>query len=289
MTGVQTCALPILRQSGSSLFTLGIAASPRGSATVADFAAAATGLVVVALEIAYLPTIYGAFNRRETLVTTLESRAGVPAWGPEILARHELVGITGSLPDFYAAWEQWAADLAETHSSYPVLIRFRSPHPLRSWVIGLLAVLDSAALYLAFSPGAAPSEARLCLRMGFTSLRSLADVEGVGYEPDPRPDAPVDLDYEQFLAGAARLEEAGFALERPPAEAWSHFRGWRVNYESIAYQLAERLSAVPAPWSGPRRRTAAIEPLRPLDRTPDDPDAQRHAGGRWKGPARPAG
>jgi len=52
-----------LRLAGSSLFTLGVATSPRGGATVVMFVAAATGLVVVALQIGYLPTIYGAYNR----------------------------------------------------------------------------------------------------------------------------------------------------------------------------------------------------------------------------------
>ena len=66
-----------LRLSGSSLFTLGLASSPRQGATVVSFAAAATGLVVVALQVGYLPTIYGAYNRRETVVNMLESRAGL--------------------------------------------------------------------------------------------------------------------------------------------------------------------------------------------------------------------
>ena len=57
-------------------------------------------MVIVALQIAYLPALYQAFNRRESLVAMLESRAGVPAWGPEILIRHQLVGIIDSLPDF---------------------------------------------------------------------------------------------------------------------------------------------------------------------------------------------
>ncbi|MHB1854973.1 MAG: hypothetical protein ACYCS2_07945, partial [Acidimicrobiales bacterium] len=89
-----------LKAAGSALFSLGLAGQPAGPAIAASYAAAATGLVAVALEIAYLPTIYSAFNRRETLVTLLQSRAGAPAWGPEILARHQLVGFTVRLPDF---------------------------------------------------------------------------------------------------------------------------------------------------------------------------------------------
>jgi len=273
-----------LKAAGSALFTLGLAGQPAGPAVAASYAAAATGLVAVALEIAYLPTIYSAFNRRETLVTLLQSRAGAPAWGPEILARHQLVGITDRLADFYESWEQWSAELAETHTTYPVLVLFRSPNQLRSWIVALVSVLDSAALYMSLCPRQAPTSARLCLRMGFVCLREIAPEWGFHPDPDPRPDAGLELTYEEFLEGVARMEEAGLEIERSPEEAWPHFRGWRVNYESSIYFLAELTSAVPAPWSGPRRRLALITPSRPKDRTPEDPEAIRNPEGRWSGP-----
>jgi hypothetical protein len=278
-----------LRAAGSAMLTLGLAPARGGGdlsvpATVVSFVAAATGLGIVALEIAYLPTIYGAFNRRETLVTLLESRAGSPAWGPEILARHQLVGISDNLPAFFASWEQWAADVAETHTTYPVLVLFRSPHPLRSWIVGLLAVLDSAALTLALSPSTAPSEARLCLRMGFRALQDIAPAWGMAVQLDPRPDDPVLLSYEEFLEGVERMRETGVTMERSVEEAWVHFRGWRVNYEAPAYFLGALVTAAPGPWAGPRRRIGILDPARPLDRTPEDPEAARHRGGRWLGP-----
>lgn len=96
--------LAALGLAGSSLFTLGLAASPRGSATAVTFVAAATGLVVIALQIGYLPTIYGAYNRRETLVNMLESRAGEPAWGVELLAREQLIGTLDALGPFFTDW-----------------------------------------------------------------------------------------------------------------------------------------------------------------------------------------
>jgi len=123
--------LGALRESGSSLLTLGFAATPQLGPTIIDLLAAAAGLATVALQIGYLPTIYGAFNRRETEVTLLGVRAGVPPWGPEMLARTR-VGLQaeGDLDDVYKSWERWAADVAESHSNYPVLIRFRSlNHP----------------------------------------------------------------------------------------------------------------------------------------------------------------
>ena len=264
------------RQTAASLFTLSLGPSHRVAPTALHLMAAGTGLLVVALEIGYLPTIYAAFNRRETLVTLLESRAGAPAWGPEILARHQLVGIVDSLPELYDAWERWAAEVDETHSTYVILVSFRSPHHLRSWVLALLAVLDSAALYLSLAPKAAPSEARLCLRMGFTCFRDVASTFGIPFEHDPRPDTPIQLTYEEFLEGIRRVEESGFPMEESPADAWPHFRGWRVNYESIAYALADQTIAAPGPWSGSRRHVkGTIAPVRPVDRRPRDPEDER--------------
>ncbi len=276
--------LEAVRESGSSMFTLGFAQPTDALPTAIAFFTAFTGLVVIALQIAYLPVLYSAFNRRETMVTTLESRAGAPAWGPEVLARHQTVGILDNLPEFYAEWERWAAEVTESHTTYPVLISFRSPHALRHWVVGLLAVLDSAALYNALCPQTVPSEARLFLRMGFTALRNIADTAGISYDPDPLPDGPVALTYEEFVAGIERLELVGFPMERSPEEAWPHFRGWRVNYEAIAYQLADRLLAVPGPWSGPRSGAPGIriEPKPPRDRRPDDPTGQYGGPLTWR-------
>ena len=265
-----------LLEAGSSMFTLGFEASRTTGASILDFVAAATGLIVVALLIAYLPTLYSAFNRRETLVTMLQSRAGAPAWGPELLMRAQMVSLVESLPDLYAEWERWAAEVAETHTTYPILIWFRSPHALRSWVVGLLAVMDSAALYLALAPGRAPVEARLCLRMGFTALRTIADAVKIPYDPDPFPDEGIDLTFEEYAGGVRRMEEAGFPLERTPEEAWADFQGWRINYERLCYALADLTVAVPGPWSGPRHHLPgmAIIPERPPNRRPDDPEAR---------------
>lgn len=265
-----------LRESGSSLLTLGFASTRATGPTVIDFVAGATGLIVVALQIAYLPTLYGSYNRREAEVTLIAVRGGQPAWGPELLARSRFTITTEELPEFYRQWERWAADVAESHSSYPILVRFRSPHPMASWLISLLAVMDSAALWLAVAPSQPPAQARLCLTMGFRCLRQLASALGIPYDDDPRPDAGIQLTREEFDRGIARLQEVDFVLERPPDEAWLHFQGWRVNYEPIAYRLAYAIDAVPAAWSGPRRSgEPPMAPRRIINRTPENPEGAR--------------
>ncbi len=263
-----------LAQAGSSLFTLGYAGPTDATLTVIDYLAAASGLVVVALQIGYLPTLYSAFNRREVEVTLLTSRAGTPAWGPEILARTRFgygADDEGAVMDqFYLQWERWAADVSESHTNYPVLTRFRSPAELTSWLVALIAVLDSAALWLALSPSQAPAvEARLALRMGFSALRSIAETAGLPADHDPDPDANLQLPYSEFLAGIERIASTTFRMERTPEQAWPDFRGWRVNYETVAYALADRLDAVPGPWTGARRAgDPVMAPVRPPNRTP---------------------
>src|SRR5271156_2067506 len=126
-------------ESGSSLFTLGYAVPATGDSTTLEYLAAFTGLVVIGLQVGYLPTLYSAFNRRETEVALLVSRAGAPSWGPELLARTYYalgVGVSSidTLPDLYRTWERWAADVAESHTTYLPLVRFRSPQPYSSWV-----------------------------------------------------------------------------------------------------------------------------------------------------------
>lgn len=237
--------------------------------TILDMASL-TGLVTITLQIAYLPTLYSAFNRRETEVALLNARAGVPSWGPELLARtHFALGSGAStvdtLPGLYELWERFAADIAESHTTYLPLVRFRSPRALSSWVIGLLAVLDSAALYLAVSPAAAPTvAARLCLRSGFECFKEVARAMTLKVPESPDPADGITLTYEEFLNGLAIMRKVNFPVERDPEQAWQDFVGWRVNYEAAAYAVAAAVDAVPALWSGPRRpRQESIAPIRP--------------------------
>ncbi len=259
------------RQAAGSLFVVGLADAAGPTNDVVRVLAAATGAVAIALQIGYLPVIYQAFARREALVALMESRAGAPAWGPELLMRHSLIATVDALRPLYRDWELWSAEVAESHSTHPVLVLFRSASPGESWLLSLLAVLDAAAMHLALCPATAPSEARMCLRMGFSALRRLGATLGWPFEHDPSPLGPIELPRAEFDAAVARLAEVGFPIERAGEEAWRHFRGWRVNYEAIAYKMADHLVAPHAPWSGPRSHLSpdVVVPARPPHRSPD--------------------
>jgi hypothetical protein len=263
--------------AGSSLCTLGYLAPHDGAPIGLCDIAALIGLGTVALQIGYLPTLYAAFNRREALVTLLDSRAGVPSWGPEMLARSHYglgtgVSALDELPGLFEEWERWSADVAESHTTYLTLVNFRSPRPLSSWVTAQLAVLDAAALYLSLVPHAPRAiSARLCLRGGFTCLTAIARARGFAVPDEADPNDGISLTYEEFVDAIARLADVNFPLERSNEDAWLDFVGWRVNYEAAAYAITRAVDAPPAMWSGPRRHPIpVIPPLRPATRRAGD-------------------
>ena len=259
--------------AGSSLCTLGYLVPSSGTQRAVADVASFVGLGTVALQIGYLPTLYAAFNRRETLVTMLDSRAGVPSWGPELLARTHYglgsgVSAMEELPELFEDWERWSADVSESHATYLALINFRSPRPLSSWLTAQLAVLDAAALYLSLLPDAPGAvSARLCLRGGFTCLGTIARARGFAIPEEADPNDGISLTYEEFVDAIDRLAVVDFPVGRTTEEAWIDFVGWRINYEPAAYALARAVDAPPALWSGPRRHPIpAIPPLRPATR-----------------------
>jgi hypothetical protein len=263
------------RSVGPALWTFGSPDTHGFFETAVLDTAAMAGLVTITLQIAYLPALYAAFNRRENEIALLNSRAGSPSWGPELLARtHYALGSGTSaldtLPEFYSEWERWAADITESHVTYLPLVWFRSPSYEASWVTSLLAVLDSAALYLSLCPEAAPAvPARLCLRSGLLCFSEVARSMGIKVPAEPAPGAAISLTYAAFLDAVGRLREVNFPVEREPKAAWPHFVGWRVNYEQAAYAIAAAIDAVPALWSGPRRWPAEpMPPLRPMPGVP---------------------
>jgi len=271
------------RLAGPGIWEIGSDEAKGGPQQAILDIASLTALITVTLQIAYLPTLYSAFNRRENEVALLNDRGGFPAWGPELLARtHYALGsgvsTVNTLPDLYANWERWAADVGESHTTYLPLVWFRSPKALSSWVTSLLAVLDSAALMLSLNPSTAPVvPARLCLRAGFTCFGDVARAMGFSIPLEPDPDQGIKISYEDFLEAISRLEEVDFLLERSPEDAWPDFVGWRVNYEDAAFAIARAVDAVPALWSGPRRHERkVIRPLRPPTGRPPD--------GKWKKP-----
>ena len=237
--------------SGSSLLTLGFARAPDLPRLVLSFSEAAMGLVLLALLISYLPSIYGAFSRRELEVAKLEVRAGSPPTGLEMIERAWRLGRIDRLTDVWVAWEDWFADVEETHTSLPVLVFFRSPQPERSWVTAAGAVLDGASLVSSTVDQPRNIECELCVRAGYVALRRIADFFQIPYNPDPSPTDPISIKREEFDEVYERFKTGGVPVKERE-QAWESFHGWRVNYDSVLIALAALTLAPPAPWSSDR-------------------------------------
>ena len=164
------------------------------------------------------------------------------------------------------------ASVAESHTTYLALVRLRSPQALSHWLTSIVAVMDAAALHLSLAPDQEPKiAARRCLRMGFTALRQIAVTMRLPVDEDPNPDEPISVTYEDFEAAVEMLRSVNYPVQVSTGDAWPDFRGWRVNYEAVAFALAFALDAPPALWSGPRRwPSEPVSPIRPPARRASD-------------------
>ncbi|MBE7556577.1 MAG: hypothetical protein HS126_36460 [Anaerolineales bacterium] len=238
--------------SGSSLLTLGFAPVSDLPQTILAFTEATLGLILIALLIAYLPSMYAAFSRREAAVALLEVRAGSPPSAVEMILRFQRIHGLDRLTEQWVAWESWFVELDESHTSLAALVFFRSPQPERSWVTAAGTVLDAAALVDSTVDIPREPEAQLCLRAGYIALRRIADFFDVPYNPNPSPDDPISISRDEFDAAYERLAQQGIPLKPDRDEAWRNFNGWRVNYDAPLLALAGLTMAPYAPWSSDR-------------------------------------
>jgi len=248
--------------SGSSLLTLGFH-SPNGTVqTILDFSEATFGLILVALLIAYLPTMYAAFSRREVAVTLLEVRAGSPPSAVEMLRRFHRIHKLENLSEHWRTWENWFADIDESHTSLAPLVFFRSPRPEHSWVTAGGAVMDAAALSLSTVDIPDDPQAALCIRAGYLAYRRIADFFNIDYNPDVHyPDDPISVTRQEFDTACEQLIDQGIPLKTDREQAWQDFAGWRVNYDQVLLALASLTMAPKAPWSSDRVETTILPPL----------------------------
>lgn len=234
--------------SGSSLLTLGFNTTTNLAELVLAFIEAIVGLILVALLIAYIPTMYGAFSRREAFVAKLEVRAGSPPSPVELIARLHRIDRIDHLEEMWVQWEDWFTELDESHTSLGPLNFYRSPTPERSWITAAGVVLDATALFIAAVDLPATAHGRLCIRAGYIALRHIADFFRIPYNPAPKPDDPIAVSRAQFEMALDELAAAGIPLKADRDQAWDDFAGWRVNYDAPLMQIAQLLTAPPARW-----------------------------------------
>ncbi len=238
--------------SGSSLMTLGFAPVKNLLEIALAFSEATIGLGLVALLIAYLPTMFTAFTEREAAVSMLEVRAGSPPSAVEMIKRmHRIRGLE-YLSEVWPTWEGWFVDLEQTHTSLIPLVFFRSPHVGQSWVVAAGTILDAASLTASTLDIPRDPHADLCIRAGYLALRNIVGFFDLPHNPKPLPGDPISVTRAEFDTVCEELAVAGVPLKTDRDQAWRDFSGWRVNYDAVLLILAGLTMAPSAPWSGDR-------------------------------------
>jgi len=251
-----------IRYSGSSLLTLGFATSDNPYVTLLSFSEALIGLILVALLMAYLPTMYAAFSRREQAVSMLEVRAGNPPTALEMLLRFNRIHGLEKLSDYWKTWEAWFADIEESHTTLPALVFFRSPRSDNSWITASGAVLDAAAIAQSALDIPPDASAALCIRAGYLALRRIADYFDISHPQSPTyPTIPISITRAEFDEVLNQLTQAGVPMKADREKAWIDFAGWRVNYDRVLLVICSLVMAPQTPWSSDRAKKFKSPPL----------------------------
>lgn len=224
--------------SGTTLFTLGY-----GDVTPTDAAGrllavveSGMGLAFLAVVIGYLPVLYQATSRREVSISLLDARAGSPPSAAQFLLRIARAGKVANLDLSLAEWERWAAELLESHLSFPVLSFYRSQHGNQSWLAALTAVLDSCAILIAAVENGDPYQAQLTFAMARHAAVDLALVLRA-----PPQKLPADrLTAEQLDSLWNQLRSAGLMM-RDGEQMAARLAEIRSAYEPFVLGLSEFL------------------------------------------------
>jgi hypothetical protein len=245
----------VFQLSGSSIFTLGFATNSTFLIDSFEFVEAMLGLILVGLLIAYLPTMYAAFSRRERAVNMLEVRAGSPPSALEMLLRFNRIHGMSRLDDYWKTWEAWFADVEESHTTLPALVFFRSPRVGHSWITAAGTVLDAASITLSAVDAPFEASAALCIRSGYLALRYIANYFEIPNPQDPQyPKETISVTRDEFDSVLDQLAEAGMKIKSDREQAWKDFAGWRVNYDRSLLVLCRLVMAPYAVWSSDRAR-----------------------------------
>ncbi len=225
--------------SGTTFFTLGLGdVVPRtGLARFLVVTEAGFGFGFLAAVIGYLPFIYGSFSKREVNISLLDARAGTPPTAGELLRRHNYSGGGDALRLLLKDWEQWAAELMESHLSYPVLAFFRSQHDNQSWIAALTAILDSCALLKLGLESTCKRQAELTFAIARHAAVDLSQV----FKTPPNSLSHDRLPPEDLHRLCEALGPHALKL-REDAEAQQKLRELRHTYEPYLFALAEYLS-----------------------------------------------
>ena len=235
----------VIYLSGSTFFTLGYGDIIPTSTFARALAVleAGMGFGFLGTVIGYLPTIYSSFSRREIEISLLDARAGSPPTAAELLLRFANSSRTDVLDEMFLEWEHWAAELLESHISYPPLSFFRSQHVNQSWLGALTMILDASTLVLAGIDGIQNQQAKLTFAVARHAMVDLAQLVNARYDPL----APGRLDPEELQQIRQALLNRGLRCSQTP-ESEEKLHHLRSLYEPYALAMARNLLITLPPW-----------------------------------------
>jgi len=235
----------LLYHSGETFFTLGYGdiTPSSGFSRALAVIEAGMGFGFLGVVIGYLPTMYSAFSRREIEISLLDARAGSPPSAAELLTRAVDSLDQGALDRLFQDWERWAAEILESHLSYPVLSFYRSQHSNQSWLAALTVVLDATALVIAGIDQIGKQQALRTFKMARHAVVDLAQVVNAHYDSQ----APDRLSAEDLAAIRAQLAQKGLQLRQGP-EPDGKLADLRVLYEPYVHAIARNLIIALPPW-----------------------------------------
>ena len=253
--------------SGTTLFTLGLGDVLPHSvvARALIIAEAGFGLGFVALVIGYLPVLYQAFSKREVSIALLDARAGSPPTAGELLRRHGFDGGEVAIALLLAEWERWAAELLESHVSYPLLCYYRSQHDNQSWLSALTAILDACSLLITSLQGTPVRQAQLTFAIARHALVDLVLIFHLKDKKIWQEQLKIDrLPNEDFRRLCGLLAKTDIELCGDPASE-DRLRAIRELYEPYAQALSDYLCMPLAKWVAEPKTTdqwSKVEGLR---------------------------
>jgi hypothetical protein len=236
--------------SGVTFFTLGtgdvVPISPFGRAAMVS--EAGLGLGFLAIVIGYLPVIYQAFSRRELNISLLDARAGSPSTATELIRRHGEAKSVSELVAFLKDWETWAADLLESHLSYPAVAYFRSQHANQSWLGALATILDTCSLVIIGVDSIPTWQARLTFAMTRHAVVDLAQI----FNTPPSGASDGRLCESDLVAIRNSLSTVGLSLYDGD-DAFEKLAKLRRMYEPYLLSMGDRFLMNVPPFIGPTR------------------------------------
>jgi hypothetical protein len=221
--------------SGVTFFTLGYGdVTPTGGlGRCLAVAESGIGFGFFAVVISYLPVLYQAFSRREVTISLLDARAGSPPTAGTLLSRIARYSDAALLDRFLGEWERWAAEVLESHISFPMLSFYRSQHDNQSWLAALTAILDTSALLIALEEREDRSQAWLTFAMGRHVVVDLAQV----FQTPPVAPPTDRLPATRLMELRSRLETLGLNLLNDEI-ALRRLGELRAMYEPFVHALS---------------------------------------------------